>query len=75
MKQYDLSEAATHLSELADEAASGEEIIFIKGAERFQIIRITDSASAQPVRQPGTGGKGWTSPDFDKPLEDMGEYM
>ena len=73
--QYDVAEAASHLSELADKAADGEEIIFRKGAEQFQIIRVSPSFVTKPIRQPGTGGKGWMSPDFDEPLEEMSEYM
>ncbi len=74
MAQYNVEEAATHLSELADKAACGEEIIFIKGAEKFQIVWITNSTSTPTTRQPGTGGKGWMSSDFDAPLDDMSEY-
>jgi len=75
MAQYDVEEAASHLSELADKVAGGEEIIFTKGAEQFQVVRIPSSAATKPIRQPGTGGKGWMSPDFDEPLEEMSEYM
>ena len=75
MVQCNVEEAASQLSELADKAANGEEIIFTKGAEQFQIIRVPKPIDIKPVRQPGTGGKGWMSPDFDEPLEEMSEYM
>lgn len=75
MAQYDVEEAASHLSELADKAANGEKVIFTKGSEQFQITRVPSSVAMKPIRQPGTGGKGWMSPDFDEPLEEMSEYM
>jgi hypothetical protein len=75
MAQYDLAEVASHLSDLADKAARGEEIIFTKGADKFQIVRVTNAPRGWVVRQPGLGGKGWMAPDFDEPLEDMNEYM
>ena len=75
MAQYDVAEAASYLSELADKAAGGEEVIFIKGAEQFQIVRVPSSIATKPIRQPGTGGEIWMSPDFDEPLEEMSEYM
>jgi hypothetical protein len=75
MAQYNVSEVASQLSDLADKAARGEEIIFVKGTERFQIIRVTNTPSGKVVRQPGLGGQGWMSPDFDEPMEEMSEYM
>ena len=68
MVQCNIEEAASQLSELADKAANGEEIIFTKGTEQFQIVRVPKSNEKKPVRQPGTGGKIWMSPVFYQPF-------
>jgi hypothetical protein len=71
MADYDVADAANHLSDLVDKVLNGEQIIFRKGNEKFQIVHITGAV----VRDPGSGGNGWLSSDFDEPLELMEDYM
>lgn len=64
---YNIYEAKTHLSDLVERAAAGEEIIIAKaGQPKAKLIPV-----AQPgrVRQPGgSEGKIWYAPDWDAPM-------
>lgn len=59
--------AKTHLSELVDRAAAGEEIVIAKAG--VPLARLVPLAGFSPTRAPG-GWEGvvWVSDDFDAPL-------
>jgi prevent-host-death family protein len=59
-------EAKTHLSQLLDRAAAGEEIIIARaGRPVARLVALADPAS--PPRSPGAWrGKVRVSPDFDE---------
>jgi len=63
-----LYEAKTHLSELVDRAASGEEIVIAKaGTPRARLVPLHTVGSVR--RKPGGWeGQVWIAPDFDAPL-------
>ena len=64
-----LYDAKTHLSELVDRAAAGEEFIITKNG--VPMARIVPVAKTKGKRVPGLGkGKIWISDDFDDPLPD-----
>lgn len=64
-KTVNLYEAKTHLSELVERAAGGEEIIIAKaGTPRARLMPL---AEARRLRKPGDlGGKIWIAEDFDE---------
>jgi prevent-host-death family protein len=62
-----LYEAKTHLSELVDRAATGEEIIIAKnGVPMARLVPL--SKRTQKRRPGGWEGKVWVADDFDAPL-------
>lgn len=62
-----LYEAKTHLSELVERAAAGEEIIIAKaGKPRARLVPIREER--KPRKPGGWEGKMWISEDFDDPL-------
>jgi antitoxin (DNA-binding transcriptional repressor) of toxin-antitoxin stability system len=72
--QVSLIEAAASLSELVQAAINGEEVILLDGDR--PAIKFTPIPSAKPRPKFGSAkGLIWMSDDFDKPLEDMKEYM
>ena len=65
-----LYHAKTHLSELVERAASGEEIIIAKAGKPMARLTPLPAAQAEP-RKPGIWkGKVWIADDFDDPLPD-----
>ncbi|HEX2095031.1 MAG TPA: type II toxin-antitoxin system Phd/YefM family antitoxin [Longimicrobiaceae bacterium] len=62
-----LYDAKTHLSELVERAASGEEIIIAKaGKPRARLVPLEEE---RPARKPGGWeGQIWFADDFDDPL-------
>lgn len=62
-----LYDAKTHLSELVERAASGEEIIIAKaGKPRARLVPLEED---RPLRTPGAlKGQIWIADDFDDPL-------
>ena len=66
-KTVNIYEAKTHLSELVERAAAGEEIIIAKaGTPRARLVPL---AAAKTPRTPGAWkGKIWIADDFDEPL-------
>lgn len=66
-KPVNLYDAKTHLSELVERAAAGEEIVIAKaGRPRARLVPL---AAERPVRRPGRGrGRIELSADFDAPL-------
>jgi prevent-host-death family protein len=67
MDLYDLEEAKTHLSNLLDRVAEGEEIVIARsGRPVAKLVRV-----AQKPRKPGRlKGHIRVAPDFDDPLPD-----
>jgi prevent-host-death family protein len=68
-KPVDLYDAKTHLSELVDRAAEGEEIIIAKaGTPKARLVPLNKPAKP---RQPGAWrGRVRVARDFDAPLPD-----
>jgi prevent-host-death family protein len=62
-----LYEAKTHLSDLVDRAAEGEEIVISKsGKPKARLVPLDDT---RPLRKPGRGRGRWkVREDFDAPL-------
>ncbi|HEY8040158.1 MAG TPA: type II toxin-antitoxin system prevent-host-death family antitoxin [Polyangiaceae bacterium] len=62
-----LYEAKTHLSELVDRAARGEEIVIAKNG--VPMAKLVPLAKTLTRRKPGGwNGKVWIADDFDAPL-------
>ena len=64
---YNLYQAKTHLSDLVDRAAAGEEIVIAKAGK--PLARLVPLAGVEHGRTPG-GWEGlvWIADDFDAPL-------
>ncbi len=63
-----LYEAKTHLSELVDRAAKGEEIVIAKnGVPMAKLVPLAKKSKRVPG---GWEGKVWIADDFDAPLPD-----
>lgn len=64
-----LYEAKTHLSQLVEEAAQGQEIIITKsGKPKARLVPLA-AEDTRHLRKPGRGkGRVWIAPDFDAPL-------
>jgi prevent-host-death family protein len=63
-----LYEAKTHLSELVERAAAGEEIVIAKAGQPKAML-VPMRPSKKPPRKLGLlRGKVWISDDFDAPL-------
>ena len=68
MTQVNIYEAKTHLSDLVERAAAGEEIIIAKaGKPRARLVPLRPATPRQPGR---AKGKIWIAADFDAPLPD-----
>lgn len=64
---YNIYQAKTHLSELVERAASGEEIVIAKAGK--PVARLTPLEQPKKRREPGIlKGKIWIADDFDAPL-------
>lgn len=63
-----LYHAKTHLSDLVERAAAGEEIIIAKaGKPRARLVPLPEPAR-EPRRPGALKGKIWIADDFDDPL-------
>ena len=64
-----LYEAKTHLSELVEQAAQGQEIVIAKsGKPKARLVPLAPKDTRR-LRRPGRGkGRGWVARDFDAPL-------
>jgi prevent-host-death family protein len=66
-KTVNLYEAKTHLSELVERAARGEEVVIAKAGQPK--ARLMPLGRPQPPRKPGAWkGRVVIAPDFDAPL-------
>lgn len=62
-----LYEAKTHLSQLVERAAAGEEIVIAKGGK--PMARLVPLAAVRPERRLDLlSGQVWMADDFDAPL-------
>jgi prevent-host-death family protein len=67
MTTYNMHEAKTHLSRLAERAANGEEIVIARGGRPLaKLVPIEERPKARKLGL--WAGRVWTSPDFDDPL-------
>ena len=67
-----LYEAKTHLSELVERAAAGEEIVIAKAGQPKAMLVPMPTAKKRPRKLGLLRGKVWISDDFDAPLpEDL----
>ncbi len=67
MRQINIHEAKTHLSQLVEDAARGEEIVIAKAGK--PVARLLGIAVAPAPRRPGQlKGKIRIGADFDAPL-------
>jgi prevent-host-death family protein len=63
MDPVNIYDAKTHLSELVQRAAAGEEIVLARNGK--PVARLV-ALAASPARQPGRwAGRVWVAPDFD----------
>lgn len=68
-KTVNLYEAKTHLSELVERAARGEEVVIAKaGLPRARLVSL--GRPSRPRRPGAWKGRLVMSPDFDAPLPD-----
>lgn len=69
MDTINLYEAKTHLSELVERAAAGEEIVIAKAGR--PLARLVPLAKRTTPRPLGSyAGQVWVGPDFEDPLPD-----
>jgi prevent-host-death family protein len=67
MSIYNVYEAKTHLSDLIERAAAGEEIIIAKAGKAK--VRLVPVAGPKAVREPGgSEGRIHYGPDWDAPM-------
>ena len=69
MRQVNIHEAKTHLSQLVEDAARGDEIIIAKAGKPMVRLVAVD-ADTSPRRRGFLKGKIWIADDFDAPLPD-----
>jgi prevent-host-death family protein len=72
---YNMHEAKTQLSRLAERAASGEEIIIARGGR--PLAKLVPIEQEREARKLGLwAGQVWVSDDFDDPLPgDLQKYF
>jgi prevent-host-death family protein len=66
MAIYNMHDAKTHLSRLAQRAADGEEIVIARNGE--PLARLVAVRAREPRRLGLAKGRIWIAPDFDAPL-------
>ncbi|HWC81463.1 MAG TPA: type II toxin-antitoxin system Phd/YefM family antitoxin [Pseudonocardiaceae bacterium] len=68
--QVNIYDAKTHLSQLVDQAAAGEEVIIARNGR--PIARLCPLPRSSRRRTPGTmRGKIWLAPDFDQTPDEV----
>ncbi len=67
MRTVSIGQAKAHLSRLAEEAASGEEIVITKHNRPVARLVAWEN-STRPRRPGGWEGRVWMADDFDAPL-------
>ena len=66
MATYNMHDAKTQLSRLAQRAAEGEEIVIARNGR--PVARLVGMDARKPRRLGLAKGRIWISPDFDAPL-------
>jgi prevent-host-death family protein len=66
MATYNMHDAKTHLSRLAERAANGEEIVIARNGQ--PLARLVPVEKRKPRRLGLWKGQVWVSDDFDDPL-------
>jgi antitoxin (DNA-binding transcriptional repressor) of toxin-antitoxin stability system len=74
MQTMTLDEAKTHLVDLIEAAAAGEEV-FIKKNEDLAVQLVPRSVKRRKRQFGSAKGLISMAPDFDEPLEEFKEYM
>ncbi len=70
MPVINVYEAKTHLSQLLDRVAQGEEIVIARAGR--PVARLVPIAASSEPRVPGDWrGKVWMAPDFDELPQDI----
>ncbi len=64
MNPVNIYDAKTHLSELVQRAAAGEEIVIARNGK--PVARLVALASPPARRPGGWEGRVWVAPDFDQ---------
>ncbi len=75
MEQLNIADAKANFSKLIDKALLGKEVIIAR--DNKPLVKIVPVEKPQKIRKPGSG-KGQViemSDDFDRPIDDMREYM
>jgi prevent-host-death family protein len=73
MRQFDLDEAKTRLSELVKKALDGEDVVIAK--DNRPLVMLVPVGRTARRRHPGTAkGQVTISKDFGTPLEEMREH-
>lgn len=67
---FNVHEAKTHLSQLLERAAAGEEIVIAKANKPIAKLVAFTPRPRKRVAGLNAGGVYWMSPDFDEPLPD-----
>lgn len=71
MKQLNLYEAKTQLSNLVDRAAKGETFVIAKsGKPLARLVSLDSPERRRAVQLGGMEGQIWVADDFDAPLPD-----
>lgn len=69
MATYNMHDAKTNLSRLAERAANGEEIVIARNGR--PLAKLVPASPSRPALNLGAWkGKVWISEDFDAPLPD-----
>lgn len=74
-KEIGVFDAKTHLSEILQRVQAGERFLITRRGQRIAELR-----PVEPERRPLEKGSAANpsyrmAPDFDEPIEDLGEYM
>ena len=73
MPHLDVDQAKSHLEDLTEQAAGGEEVVVTKDDQ--PVARLL-AVEGKRRRQFGSaGGEIWMSEDFDEPLDDFQAYI
>lgn len=76
MAQYNVAEAKTHLSELIEQAVSGNEVVIARaGRPIVRLVPVQPELGPRKVGFARDLGPITMSDDFDAPLDDFADYM
>lgn len=71
-RQYNVAAAKARFSSLVREALAGDEVVIAK--DNKPLVKLVPLTTRGP-RTPGSAkGQVTMAPDFDRPLEDFGDY-